>query len=102
MLRIVAIALVGLVLCVLPCATATATGQISARYLGVGLQGHLELMGAGGSQFAAIDSAGRLVAGGLAPLDLYVVPVFGAAPGPLTVYVGEDVQLQVDRDGWWE
>jgi hypothetical protein len=102
MIRLFCIALLGAVLSLVPCAPATASGMIHARYLGIGPIGTLELVGAGGCEFAAIDAAGRFVAGGYVPADLHLAPVFLAAPGPLQIHVSGHPILVVDRDGMWE
>jgi hypothetical protein len=74
-----------------------------AEYASTGQFGHLTLWASPGLNFMAWDQAGRPLAGGTLMQPGQSVPIYGAAPGPLTVRVGTQI-LFVDstRDTIWE
>lgn len=74
-----------------------------AAYISVGEFGILTLFAQPGQEFTAWDLTGRTVAFGMVMMPGQPVPVFGAAPGPLTVRVGTNI-LFVDntRDNNWQ
>jgi hypothetical protein len=73
------------------------------EYVSTGEFGHLTLFANPGLQFTAWDLAGQTVAFGTVMMPGQPVPIFGAAPGPLTVRIGSQILFaDSTRDTIWE